>query len=1316
MKPIFIFILVAYGLRIPLFAQLGIPPTIMSLTPTGGPIGTSVIITGTGFDPTPINNIVFFGATQATVIDATTTELTVIVPDGATHMPVTVLVNGSLAYSPKPFALTFDGTGIDAESFDNKLDFATGIKPEALVSADFDGDKKADLAIVNENANSISILRNISTSPGNISFAEKIDYSTGDSPFTILTGDLDGDGKPDLAVGILSSLSISVFRNTTSGAGNISFAPGVDFFLGAWNQPYSISIGDFDSDGRADLAAAMYHNNRVSVLRNTSSGPGTIDFAAKIDFQTGDSPVSISVGDFDGDSKPDLAVANANDNILSIFRNTSTSPGTISFNARLDYPTGKYPRSVSTGDLNGDNKVDVAVACQSDNLISVFRNTSSGDGDLSFHKKDFAAEASPVAVSIGNVDGDGRLDLAVSNNNRVSVFRNKGTTGVIDFASKVNYPTGSNPRSVSIGDLDSDGKPELAIANKNDNTVSILRNTITQGSATAIVAFTFPSQTGAPNIDTINHTIEVEVAGSDLNSLVASYTLSTGAIAKINSVVQVSGFTANDFTNPLTYTIWDTDGVTSQDWVVTITLKSLTPPVITSFTPASGPTGTLVTIVGVGFDPLPANNIVYFGASQATVLTATATELTVTVPAGATYQPLTVLANKLTGYSSAPFTVTFDGKGIDSNSFAPKVDFSIGMNSICMGDLDRDGKPDLIGGRQAGKTAAIALSRNITDSIGTPDFGTSISYTLGSIWPASGSVGPVKTSVGDFDNDGKLDIAAVTLIAFDFLYVFMNTSSGPGIINYSEKVMFPSSRCSAWVSDGDFNRDGKRDLVVANQCDNFISIFRNTSMEPGTINFATKIDFPVGIKPSAISTGDLDGDGNVDLAVANFGSNTVSILRNTGSSNSVNFEPKVDFPTGAGPFSVSTGDLDNDGKTDLVVANSNSNTISVFRNTSTDLAIISFTPSADYMTESDPRSVEICDLNGDGKVDLAVTNMDSNTVSVFSNISTGPGSIGFAARLDYATGPAPTSVTMGDLDGDGKADLVVANGSASILRNTVKPPSSETDIIGFSLSEQTAAAIISSIDHTINIEVTKETDVSALVATYTLSPGATAKVNGIVQVSSTTTNDFTDPVTYRVTAEDELTSQDWVVTVTIKPNETPLISDASFTLDENSPKGTQVGRVSALDPDGDTLNFFIVSGNESEAFRIDQITGELSVADSSILDFEINITFTLEVEVSDGELTDIAIITIHLNNVDETSVVGIDPVSKSFDVYPNPVSNMLTIRWLEFESCMILEPLGRLVLTSSNNELHVSELPSGLYILILTSKTKKQIPVRIIKE
>jgi hypothetical protein len=175
------------------------------------------------------------------------------------------------------------------------------------------------------------------------------------------------------------------------------------------------------------------------------------------------------------------------------------------------------------------------------------------------------------------------------------------------------------------------------------------------------------------------------------------------------------------------------------------------------------------------------------------------------------------------------------------------------------------------------------------------------------------------------------------------------------------------------------------------------------------------------VDPQSVAAADLDGDGRLDLVVANRVSNTVSVLVNQGEGT---FAAKVDYPTGDAPNSVVVVDLNGDGKPDLAVANIFAGSVSVLLNQGDG----TFAAKIDYLAGPAPSSVAAADLNGDGKPDLAVGNNDStvNTVTVLLNRGDGA-----FARFDYAVASAPFAVATVDLNGDGRPDLAVASGSRS---------------------------------------------------------------------------------------------------------------------------------------------------------------------------------------------------------------------------------------------------------------------------------------------
>jgi hypothetical protein len=184
---------------------------------------------------------------------------------------------------------------------------------------------------------------------------------------------------------------------------------------------------------------------------------------------------------------------------------------------------------------------------------------------------------------------------------------------------------------------------------------------------------------------------------------------------------------------------------------------------------------------------------------------------------------------------------------------------------------------------------------------------------------------------------------------------------------------------------------------------------------------AAFLSLDLGAGPSSLSVGDLNGDGQLDLVTANIESNSVSVLLGNGDGT---FAPKADFSTGSAPNSVAIGDLNGDGRPDLATANLGSNSVSVLLGNGDG----TFGAKTDYGAGSYPQSVAVGDLNGDGRPDLATAN-GSGTVSVL--LGRGDGS--FGANTDYRAGIAPFSVAVGDLNEDGHLDLAMANEGSSTV-------------------------------------------------------------------------------------------------------------------------------------------------------------------------------------------------------------------------------------------------------------------------------------------
>ena len=341
-----------------------------------------------------------------------------------------------------------------AGTYVSNVDYATGTVPTGVAVGDVNGDGKADLAVASDTAASVFM------NNGDGTFAAKVDYTTGTGPFAIAIGDLNGDGKADLAVTNSSSASVSIFINN----GNGTFAARVDYTAGS--SPEGIAIGDLNGDGKADLAVTNTLSSNISVYLNRGNGT----FAARVNYTAESRPFQIAIGDVSGDGMADLAVTNFLTDNVSVFINI----GSGTFAGRTNYTTGTTPEGLAMGDVSGDGKADLAVANLTTSNVSVFIN--SGTGTFAA-KVDYAATDSPVGLAIGDVNGDGEADLAVANSagTTASVFINNGDG---TFATKADYTTGSGPYFIAMGDVNGDGKADLATTHFTTSAfVSVLMNT-----------------------------------------------------------------------------------------------------------------------------------------------------------------------------------------------------------------------------------------------------------------------------------------------------------------------------------------------------------------------------------------------------------------------------------------------------------------------------------------------------------------------------------------------------------------------------------------------------------------------------------------------------------------------------------------------------------------------------------------------------------------------------------------------------------------------------------------------------------------------
>jgi Concanavalin A-like lectin/glucanases superfamily/FG-GAP-like repeat/HYR domain/IPT/TIG domain/Secretion system C-terminal sorting domain len=1132
--------------------NLNYAPVINSLSPLSGPVGTSVTITGSNFDLVAVNNTVNIGNVKATVTSASSTSLSFTVPAGITNQPVSVTnACGLTALSKLSFNPAFVCTGNinNATLAPAQLFTSTQQYAYSTVAGDLDGDGKPEMVIVHHYGH-IGVYRNTST-PGIINAA------TYAAPFTIVDGsiagvklgDMDGDGKQDIVAVSNGSGSVLIYRNTST-PGTLSFAAAVTLPTGTNGKDAAIT--DIDKDGKLDLActpnAYGVTPGNLTLIKNNSS-PGTLSFASFVTLTP--PPVGnfayfqarIEAGDLDGDGFPELAFSTYNTQNVYVYKNNAQQ-GTISassFAAYTTIPVGNTPLTSVIADLDNDGKPELIAGGYSS--LSVLKNNSV-PGIISFAPKvDFASGYTANDIQIGDMNGDGKPDicfwgLAIMQNNTVTGVINSSSFGTPVSYSLV-YPGGtfySGMQNLAIADVDGDGQPDLIATGYNmtnaNSAISVFRNktgspisqNIAAGGPTTFciggnVVLSVPNvagvnyqwklngvntgsnsnsltatqggtylvemsnSCGTTNSSSINVTVETAAPNVQAISPAGPISLCSFSSASLSVPLQ-SGVTfqwknngTNTGTNSAGLTVYgagnytvnitNTCGTTASANTVVVNSNVAE---ITSFSPATGAAGSTVIINGNNFDPVASNNKVYFGAVKAAVNSATSTSLNVTVPPGATYDFISVVgACGYIGYSKQKFNPGFGCGGSVATAFSTGTNFTsttpFNLRSISTADMDGDGKPDVLlsdynyNSSPGGK---ISIYRN-TATPGVVD-NTSLASPV-NVSIAPNSSGAFKTA--DLNNDGRPDLV-VASYAYPSISVFQNNSTS-GSIAMGPRIDLSTDYNPNGIALNDFDGDGRTDIIISYSTRSYISIFRNISTT-STLSFATRIDVSPGMSSAYdLSDGDIDGDGKADLVLVSGQLTHVFILRNISVQGSILFAPTVSFPIGGQAGGIQLADIDNDGKLDAVTSNINSNTGVILKNTST-AGAVSFASAVSFAIGSGNnfyRAIGVGDINGDGKVDLAYPNYYANTVSIVSNNSAGSIALSSASAISVLGSPGGT--VLSDIDLDGKPDLItlgISNTYFSIFRNnsilanaTVSPAGSVSVCPGGSIALTASAGV-----------------------------------------------------------------------------------------------------------------------------------------------------------------------------------------------------------------------------------------------------------------
>jgi uncharacterized repeat protein (TIGR01451 family) len=832
-------------------------------------------------------------------------------------------------------------------------------------------------------------------------------YTSSLAPTSMVVGDFNGDGKQDFAGASGSSNAVGVFL----GNGDGTFKPGVSYTTASVVR--ALATGDFNGDGKTDLVVSSSNSNNISVL--LGNGDGT--FQAAVTYPVGFSTIAVAVSDFNGDGKADLVVASsAGSNVAVLLGN-----GDRTFGAASTFSVGATTYAIAVGDLNSDGKADIVVTTF--NGVAVMLGNGNGG---------FASPVSSSAVSssgfnnlvLGDFNGDGKVDVAISSNSYYSGLYVLLGNGDGSFATAVNYTTGAYPWGLLVADLDGDGKADLAVTNNYiSNAVSVLFG---NGDGTFKPAISYPA--GAyPYL----------LAAGDFNGdskadLIVTSSSSTGyaillggALPDLAIAVTRAGFTQGQIGASYTITVTNSGDV-----------------------PSAGAIGVVITLPS----NFTATNLGGNGWTCAVSTLACVRSDAIAVGAGDTITLKVNVSGSLTGNAISTFTVSGGGDQNYGNNYVADTAFvrnstattmTSSPNPAVLGHVVTltatvtsgatgvvafyDGLTYLGSATLAGGQAVLATyllpsgvrslrASYVGDSNYGPSFSATASQTVqataaNGLLPATSykvEPGPNWIGSGDFNGDGKADLVTADSNSGGGVSVLLGNGDG----TFRQSVSYPAGTgnfTSGVV--GDFNGDGKTDVIVAGT-----GIYLLRGNGDGTFQAAVLLSPTANYSYGIWAGADVNGDGKLDL-VGGVGS-TIIIFMGNGDGT---FQAPMTVPFNGPSFSSgAVADMNVDGKPDLILFNTSYNggaTVLLGNGDGTFQSPVTGPASPSY-----PSAFTIADFNGDGKPDVAITywsgialqlgNGDGTLqASVVSNLGGTPGSLAFA----------------GDFNGDGKRDVLYSS-------------------------------------------------------------------------------------------------------------------------------------------------------------------------------------------------------------------------------------------------------------------------------------------------
>jgi hypothetical protein len=655
----------------------------------------------------------------------------------------------------------------------------------------------------------------------------------------------------------------------------------------------------------------------------------------------------------------------------------TASAQTYLFNSAT-FETGLHPVSVVAGDFDGDKRPDLALSNSAGNTVSVLLGSPGSTFQASV---EYATGTGPEGLALGDFNGDSKPDLVVAHNGdgTVSILLGNGDG---TFSARRDFPTAAQPTAVAVGDFNHDGKQDLAVATSSG--ISVL---LGNGDGTFQTYIEFASTLAFTSIavSDFNGDGRLDLVATDRDLDMVSVLIGNGDGTFQAPSNLAAGFGATGVI------VADFNGDGKQDLAVANYFPFLTN-VVSIFLGNGDGTFQSPSNFGTGG---PALAIVAGDFNNDG-----RTDLAVgTFPSG-------------TGPTVVPVSGTISillGNG--DGTFQAHRDYGGGALAVSLtaADLNGDGQTDLAVADSNADAAVILLGD------GRGGFGRA-SDTLVT---AGGT--PNRMATGDFNADGKADVV-VGVPGACSPQVFLGNGDG----TFATPTCYSAPATDVTVAD--FNGDGKQDFAVATG--STISVFLGN----GNGTFQSHVDSSTVITPFVMTAGDFNHDGKTDLALGLQAGNTeyLGILLGNGDGTFQPIALTAGLSGGAGPNAIVAADVNGDGKVDLALASSDSISVVIFLGKGDG----TFTASNSSVSIGGVGGIGnhglvVTDLNGDGKLDLVVSQPGNNTIAVL--VGNGDGT--FQSAVNYPSCFGPSALSAADIDGDGKRDLVVGcDSGVSVLR------------------------------------------------------------------------------------------------------------------------------------------------------------------------------------------------------------------------------------------------------------------------------------------